>query len=393
MRLVAAFRCWVAGVFVLALHSGVRAQDDATNAPEAQPTVSVEEEPAVRRPVALLPLFPGGTVTQKQARGVTAQLRRVLAALEEEGALLLLPATKADDVVVRKCEDDDVCFEGIARSRGAERLARGVIEPADGGLRVTLRVSPTRVIATTIVTGGPVDVARFDRLAREAFAEDTLRGALRIEGQPGDVVTLDGRRQGALPTEGFLVVERLREGEHQLLVTRPESKNGTQYEPSVRPVFVRHAEQEVVKVFLLPVVSSAALDGSGVVPSSSLLDTLSPPVIAAFSTGAVLVVGGATSGVLSQLDARAVQQRAADEQLFFPRDEPLYSRGQTWAWVANALYAAGLLACSAGALLWWSSPSPLPSSLSGSPSPPFSAETAPLVPPESTSAQVGGMPR
>jgi hypothetical protein len=294
---------------------------------------------------------PGGTLTRKQARGVTAQLRGAVDVLVGEGAVRLLPATAADDGVLRRCADTANCFDDVARARGADRLARGVVEPVEGGLRLVLAVTPGSTAWSTTLDGTPGDAQRLDRLAREAFAEDTLRGALTVVGQPGDVVAVDGRRRGALPSTGRLLVERLREGRHILRVTRPETKNGTAYDPFERDVAIRHREEALVKVVLLPRESTAALGGEG---DPAATNGSGPPTAAVVSlaAGGALLVGGAVCGVLSLLDSLAVEERAAAQQLVFPRDEVLVTRGTTLAVVADLLFGTGALAAGGGMALW-----------------------------------------
>jgi hypothetical protein len=310
--------------------------------------------PIRRRAVSLLPLAGGGRVTSKQARGLTAQVRAALTTLVDEGALRLLPATSDDAAALRRCVEVVDCYATVARTRGADRLALGRVAPGDGGLAVTLTVAPDGRVVTTTLDGGAGDAARLDRLVREAFAEDTLRGSVRVVGQPGDIVEVDGRRVAALTADGFVEVPRLREGKHALRVTRPESKNGTAYDPYAHDVVVRHAEQTTVKVVLLPRESTGALGAEvASVPQG-------PPVAAIVSTatGGVLLAGAVTFGVLSLLDSREVEKRAADQQLVFPRDEELVTRGTTLAIVADILYGAGALALGGGVALWMTSSSP-----------------------------------
>jgi len=321
-------------------------EDDATG--DAADDVAIE-----RRAVTVLPLTPRGTVSTRQARGVTAQVRTAVDALVREAAARLLPSTKADDGVLRRCADTDACYEDVARVRGADRLARGAVAAVEGGLQVTLVVAPSHARFSATLDGSVADAARLDRLVREAFAEDTLRGSVVVLGQPGDVVEVDGRRRGAVPTQGGLVVERLREGQRALRVTRPESKNGTAYDPFTRDVDVRHGEQVELKVVLLPVVSTAALAEGA---AASTANAGGPPLAAMVSlaSGGALLLGGAVCGMFSLLDSLAVEQRA-DRQLVFPRDEELVTRGTTLAVVADVLYGVGVAAAAGGVALWMTS--------------------------------------
>ena len=314
---------------------------------------AVDEAPEPRRAVTLLPLVGARRVTAKQARGITAQVRSAVDVLVGEGVARLLPTTSADDGVLRKCAADAACFDDVARARGADRLARGVVAPGDGGLVVTLTLSPEARVVTTTLDGSAGDAARLDRLVREAFAEDTLRGTLRVEGQQGDVVEVDGRRVGALTAEGTVDVPRLREGTHALRVTRPDTKNGTAYDPYAHDVVVRHAETTTAKALLLPRESTGALGGE------AASTTTGPPVAAVVSTvaGGVMVAGAVTCGVFSLLDSNEVAKRANDQQLVFPRDEELVTRGTTLAIVADVLYGVGGLALAGGVTLWVTSSS------------------------------------
>jgi hypothetical protein len=317
----------------------------------------VEEAPASRRAVTLLPLVGDRAVTSKQARGTTAQVRTALKALVDEDAVRLLPATSADDGVLRKCATNAACFADVARSRGADRLGHGTVAPGDGGLRVTLNVAPDGLVVTATLDGTADDAARLDRLVREAFAPETLRGVLRVEGQPGDVVEVDGRRIAAVTTDRALDVPRLREGTHALRVTRPESKNGTAYDPYAHDVTIRHGAVTTVNAVLLPRESTAALGGD----ATTTATTMAGPSVAALVSmvsGGVLLAGGVTCGVFSLLDQREVEQRAEDQQLVFPRDEEFVTRGTTLAMLADVLYGAGALAVGGGVALWLTSSPP-----------------------------------
>jgi len=220
------------------------------------------------------------------------------------------------------------------------------VAASDAGLVLRLEVAPAGRVVTTTLDGGADDGARLDRLAREAFAEDTLRGTLRVRGMAGDAVMLDGRRRGHLGQDGERVFPRVREGRHAVRVTRPASAQGTLYEPFSREVDVRHADETVLKVTLLPKESTAALGAEPVGPAL--------PVGALLTTagGAALLSGGVVCGVLSLQDAAEVERRARDQQLVFPRDADFVARGRTLAVAANVLYGAGAVAVGGG-IAWW----------------------------------------
>ncbi len=309
-----------------------------------------EVSAAPRRVVTLMPLVAGGTVTTKQAKGVSAQLRSAVDVLAHESALRLLAPTKDDDSALRKCGDDAACWGDVAQGRGADLLVTGTVSVADGGLVIRAQVLPAGQGYTAVLRGTDDDSDALDRLARELVAPDTLRGDLLVEGQPGDEVTLDGRRRGTLGQAGSiddhsLALGKLLEGEHALLVTRPTSKNGVAYEPFTRTVTVRHRQQTALKVTLLPKESTEQL-GTDASSSSSLAPVLT------VGAGVVMVGGGVACGVLSLLDSLAVEERAERQQLVFPRDQELVARGGTLALVANVFYGAGALTVGAGAA-WW----------------------------------------
>jgi hypothetical protein len=330
------------------------ARDKAAAADDSNGGEADEDDdrpPMPRRAVTLLPLVGGGRVTGKQARGITAQVRNALQVLVDEGAVRLLPTTADDDGALRKCAGAADCFAAVARTRGADRLARGTVATGDGGLLVTLTMAPDERVATTTLDGSAADAARLDRFVREAFAEDTLRGAVRVEGQAGDVVEFDGRRIGALTNDGAVDVPHVREGTHALRVTRPASKNGTAYDPFAHDVVVRHAEVTTVKAVLLPRETTGELGAD----ASTTTTTTPTAAIVSTVTGGVLLVGGITCGVFSLFDSNEVEKRAQDRQLVFPRDEVYVTRGTTLAIVADVLYGAGALALGGGIALWWTS--------------------------------------
>lgn len=324
-------------------------------AADAAPVVADGEpaEPkAPRRVVGILPLAAEGTVSGKQAKGVTAQLRTATEVLVGEDLLRLLPATKDDDNALRRCGADDECYDDLAKARGADRVATGSVTNSDAGLVVTVHMRPasSSKVLTTTLSGDDGDAGRLDRLARELFAEETLRGSLRIEGQPNDEVVLDGRRRGTLAADddegrsGSFVVEKLREGEHQLTVTRPLSKNGTAYDPFSRAVSVRHRETTTVKVTLLPKATTGGLGEDAPKEEAGL----NVAAIGVVGGGVALVGAGVVCGVFSLLDAQNVEDRAAQQQLVFPRDQELVDRGAALAVAANVFYGVGAVVTGVG---------------------------------------------
>lgn len=332
---------------LLLVAASVRAADAPTPAATIDTDIADEAE-ASPIAVALVPLGAGRSVTTKQAAGVQVLLRGAVRAVAREGTLKLLPTTKDDDKAVRRCMQDVACYSDIATARGADVVVYGVVEVGDGGLRLVARSTGRAANEKSFVITGDSDAtaAGLDRLARELLAPDTLRGTLAVTGQPGDVVVLDGQRRGTIGEGGAFALERLREGAHPLEVSRPAGRHGKLYEPFTRDVAITHRQTTSVKIVLLPREQTATLgDAPG---------TDGPPTLALVSMigGSVLVAGGVTVGVFSLLDGFEVEKRAEAQQLVFPRDEALVSRGRTLAVVANVLYGAGLVTGGAG-LAWW----------------------------------------
>lgn len=326
----------LAGLFVAApADAAATTVDVEAAAPEADEVLAV----------ALLPLQAGRTITTKQAAGVLARLRGAVELLVNEDAIKLLPTTKDDLKVVRRCGQDAACHTDVASARGADVLVYGVVEAGDGGLRLVAKTTGRSATEKALLFTADDDAtdAALDRLARELLAPATLRGTLSLTGQAGDVVFVDGQRRGTIGDDGTFSLERLREGSHPVEVRRPEGRNGALYEPFTRDVVITHPETTTVKVVLLAKDETATLGGA---PAAE-----GPPVvaIAAVAAGGALVLGGVTVGVFSLLDAFAVEERAQQQQLVFPRDEALVSRGRILAVVANVLYGAGTVVGGAGA--------------------------------------------
>jgi hypothetical protein len=309
------------------------------------------------RAITLLPLVPGRTVTSKQAKGITARVREALVAVAEEGAVRLLPETRDDDKVVRRCAADVDCYRDVAKARGADRLGFGTVEVEEGGgLRVTLQLTSSSSTAHTAVFAGERtdDLTRFDRLAREAFAEESLRGDLVLEGQPGDAVFVDGRRRGTIDASKQYQQPRLREGKHQVEVRRTAGQHGTRYEPFTREVTITHRETTTVKALLLPLESTAALATEPDAASSG------PPLgpVVTGGAGAALLVAGGVFGVLALTTSTEVEERAEQQQLVFPRDSGLVQQGRTFALVSTITLAAGVLGAGGGVAWWFLTPAP-----------------------------------
>ncbi len=304
--------------------------------------------------VVLLPLQPDGTTSVKQARGASAQLRGALEAGPAHEALCtLLSSSKDDDKQAERCRRDAACLGELAAVRGADVLVAGVLAPGAEGLLVSLVVvAPAgkealrRVEAT--LRGDPGDERRIDRLVRSAVGPHALRGTLALTGDEGATVTLDGQARGTLPLPGPLT--NLVEGEHDLLVEK------VGYEPYRRSVAVAHKETLAVKATLLPVTSG---DRARVPPAAGAAPDGPPTdVLIVGGVGAGLVALGLAAGTWSLLDALALEARAKEQQLMFPRDTGLLVRGQALAWTADGLYLAGLGALGAAALMYVLAPAP-----------------------------------
>jgi len=329
----------VAMAMATAMATPALAADDADNNGETNAENNDDAGPL--RAVTMLPLVAGDTITSKQAAGLSARLRTALTALADEGAIKLLPPTKDDDKVLRRCAKDPACYTDAAKVRGADVVVFGTVSRGDGGLLIT--VAERQLL---LVGDDATDAAGVDRLVRELTAPDTLRGSLAIEGEAGDTVTIDGTRRGTIGDDGFFVAERLREGSHPVVVSRPEGRNGALYEPFTRDVAITHRVTTPVKVTLLPKETTGTLGEQSVAPG--------PPVVAivGVAVGSAIVVGGAVTGVFSLLDSFEVEKRAEAQQLVFPRDAELVSRGRTLALTSTILYATGAVVAGAGAV-WW----------------------------------------
>jgi len=335
--------------------SAAAAASDAPAEDDVEGDVAGDDDgTAPKRAITILPLRPGRTITSKQAAGITARLRVAADALDKEGAITLLPTTKDDDKAVRRCGDKADCYNDVAAARGADIVVYGLIDVGDGGLLMKPAVAGSAAPTTTYLGDGVLltgdddrNGLALDRLARELCAPQSLRGTLMLSGQPGDSVFIDGRRRGSVDADGAFVAERLREGTHQVRVERPAGKNGAFYAPFERAVPITHRDEVKIKITLLPKDGSAAMADGQETPGG-------PPglAIAGVAVGGVAVAAGAVVGVFSLLDSFAVEERAEAQQLVFPRDTELVTRGQTLALVANILYGVGAVAGGAGAL-WW----------------------------------------
>lgn len=309
----------------------------AAGAPPAAPAAAA---PAPLPAVVLLPLLADATVSGKQARGVSAQLR---SALEAGGFARPLSQSRDDEKQAERCRREAKCLADLADLRGADLVAAGLLSPAPDGLRIALVVvAPGATEATrraeTILQGNDGDARRIDRLLRSAFNPLALRGAIHVVGDAGAAVELDGSPLGTLPLAG--PVGDLLEGEHVVVVKMAG------YEDLRRTVAVLHDETVEVKAVLL---GERSPDD---VAAEQRAAPLPVDAIVASSIGAGLILLGGVAGTLALLDSLDVEARAKAQQLAFPQDSDLLLRGQVYAWTANGLYLVGAGALAAGAVLW-----------------------------------------
>ena len=298
-----------------------------------------QEVPAV----IVLPLAADGTVSLKQAEGATAQVRN---AITPEVAKLL-SSSSGDAKQAEKCARDVACLAKIADLRGADLLGAGIVSPAPDGLRVSLVVvtpgampgvkEPLRRVEITL-QGNDADPRRIERLVRTAFNPSALRGWISVKGEEGALVEIDGVSAGLLPLEpiaGFL------EGDH-VLVVRKEGSGEFR-----RSIGVVHGETTEVKAVLIesadaPIPTARDDAAEAGVPVD---------VIVVGSIGAGLLVLGGVAGAFSLRDALEIEERAAAQNLAFPTDTELYSRGGLLSLAANGLYVTGAVALGAAAVL------------------------------------------
>jgi hypothetical protein len=290
-----------------------------------------------RGSAVLLPLLPEGTVTTTQASGISARLRESAAAFSK-----VLSSSKDDQRQADECKRDARCLGRLAVVRGADVVVAGVLAPAADGLRVSLVVAgPNAVEALrrveTTLRGDERDARRIDRLVRSAIDPAALRGSLRVLGEEGATVSVDGVAAGTLPLAA--PIAELSEGDHVVVV----SKLGWRDEQ--RTVHIVHDEVTELKVVLLapgdPASPSVATASTG--PSA-------PLIVGAVGGG--LFALGVVAGALSLRDALDVEARAQKQQLLLPRDSGLLLRGHILAWTANGLYAAAAVTlAAAGALV------------------------------------------
>jgi hypothetical protein len=319
----------------------------AAAAPTKPASADKDDAKPTKRSVTMLPLVARGELSQKAAKGVTSRIRDAVGGVE---GILPLEASKEDDRAIRQCskaadtlEDtfDVECLRDAMFVRQATRLGAGIVTPVDGALLVQVLVIERdgsgilKVVEARITDdAAPAPV---DRLAREMFAEETLRGSLMVEGNEGDAVFVDGQPRGALP----LQLDGLREGTHELVVRRAG------YSDFMRQVDIRHAETVELTAVLIPGdsradVASVAND-EGTLPVAQWI---------MMGSGVALIGVGVGAGVISMLEAQNLEELARQQKLFLPQSQDALNRGAIAAIAANALYVVGGAALVGGAA-WW----------------------------------------
>lgn len=318
----------------------------AASSSSAPPVRAAADPPPA---AVLLPLRAAPGVTAKQARGVSALLRK---ALDVGGFARALSASRDDERQAERCRKDLECLARVAAQRGADLLVAGEVAPDPAGLRVSVWAVPpddaggARRLDGTL-EGGSTDAAQVDRLMRRALNPSALRGAVRVDTDArgeSATVSIDGQAAGTLPLAA--AIDDLVEGSHILVV----EKDG--YETLRRPVEVVHGETAVVKVLLLP---TRATNGAAAGHRGGA-GRLEADVLVAAGMGAGLLALGSVAGALSWRESLGIEERARAQQLTFPADSDLMLRGQVLSWAANGLYVAGAAALGLAALLWMQAP-------------------------------------
>jgi hypothetical protein len=291
--------------------------------------------------VALMPLSAVDGATRAHAAGMDEKLRTLM---ERYEFLELLPLRERDDKRVNRCKATVACLGELAHRRGAELLAVGQVHPAETGFRITLQLVEPKGSAFVrevegVAGGDGASMARaLDLLARQAFAPEEIYAHLRISGSPdGARVKVDGEVVGALPLAEPEM--RVIAGEHVVELAAPGFDT---LRRRVKPGF-----REVSEIH----IELTASDGTG---DGAFDDGEALPMgpVALMGAGAGAFALGAVAGTFALLDMQEVERRAEVQQLAFPRDEGLVSRGQTLSWAANVLYVAGV-GMAAGGAYWW----------------------------------------
>ncbi len=291
---------------------------------------------------SILPLLAGEGVSEKQAHGVTALVRK---AIDDGHVAKLLSETKGDNGDAQRCQREPKCLGALASVRGADLMVAGAVTVAPDGLRISLVVVKAGAAAVfrhaeATLQGKDGDDGRIDCLVRVALDPSSLKGTIVITGDEGAAASLDGRPLGALPLDP---IEGVPEGDHILVV----AKDG--YRALRRRVSVLHGTTTEVKAVLLagvdgPAAPAASGEGGGADHTEAIV---------LGSIGAGLFVLGGVAGALSLKDSLDVENRAKAQLLAFPQDSDLTLRGQVYAYTADGLYAAGLVAAGAAAALWF----------------------------------------
>jgi hypothetical protein len=293
--------------------------------------------------VVVLPFLADGSVSVKQAHGVTALVRN---ALVDGKVAKVLDESGDDDKQAQKCQKNIACYGALADVRGADLVVAGTVTPAADGLKVALfAVQPKMKTALrnaeVVLKGDDGDALRIERLARQVVDPASLTGAIEITGDDGAEVLVDGRSLGAIPIEN--PVENLSEGDHVVVVKKPGYE---EFNQSVRVTFKETAKVHAVLLGAKATSPTAAL---------SRINGAPPSHVDAYVVGGVgvgLAVIGVVTGALSLKDSLDVEARAKAQQLAFPTDTGLVQRGAIEAYAADGLYAGALVAGGAAVALY-----------------------------------------
>jgi hypothetical protein len=281
--------------------------------------------------VLVLPLTPTGTISGKQATGVTFQIK---SAIERGSLAKILAESPADKKQADECGLEVACLQRIAELRGADVVIAGTLAPAADGLTLHVVAAGPGVKRDLVrsIHGDDLDERTMDRLARETVDPTQLLGSVFVEGDEGARVFLDDVDLGPLPLREQK--NGVVEGDHRLVVKRGDA---VIFERTIQVVY---AETTLVR----------AMSSTEEAPPPPRALPIVP--IAVGAGGVVLVGAGAVCGVFSLLASMETEARAKEGQLLFPRDEGLVQRGQILALTADALYVGGAALMATGAILF-----------------------------------------
>lgn len=296
--------------------------------------------------VAVMPFSGDEGVTRAETKELNRWLRASMQASPTE--IKLLRRNKRDRKDARKCGMDEKCLSDLAFVRGADAIVAGSWRYVSDELVLTAIVakpqatSPVRRFERVVEAKHSKSDWMAERIWREAFLPDSLRGSLWISGSPeGAMISVDGVELGTLPLEA--AIDHIPVGERKVVLSKAGYR---ELRKTVEIEFQRRTEERFVLV-ALPAEDSATLADArtGADDSAWVPWTLG-------GTGMGLVSAGIATGLVTLWLQQEVETRAAKQLLYFPRDEKLIQSGQTLALATNLLWGAGILACT-GAGLWF----------------------------------------